>query len=151
MSDDSSTDRDLIDLIGRAYDVLPPVPPELSAAARDAFQWRRADLAIAELLFDSAADELVGVRGTSTERRSFRYGAGEFVIRVHLTASTMIVMLEPPLSVACRIAGGDDRSVDATEHRTDELGELVVDVPELPIRVEVDLPGGTVATPWIIG
>jgi hypothetical protein len=61
----------------------------------------------------------------------------------------MIVMIEPPLSVACRVAGGADGEV--ATHRTDELGELVIDAPELPVRVEVDLPGGTVATPWIIG
>lgn len=143
-------DDDVMQRIADAFDRdLPPVPEALSSAARDAFQWRHADVALAELLFDSASDELVGVRGTSTERRSFRYGAGEFVIRVHLTSATMIVMVEPPLSVACRVAQGDEGQVD--EHRTDELGELVVDAPELPVRLEVDLPTGTIATPWIIG
>ena len=43
------------------------------------------------------------------------------------------------------------RNATITAHRTDELGELVLDVPRLPVRVEVDLPTGTVATPWIIG
>lgn len=151
MSDDPSDDRDMLELIGRAHDDLPPIPTVLSDAARHALQWRRADVAIAELLFDSATDELIGVRGASTERRSFRYGAGDFVIRVHLTTSTMIVMLEPPLSVTCRIASGDRGDATIAEHRTDELGELVIDASSLPIRVEVDLPGGTVATPWIIG
>ena len=69
------------------------------------------------------------------------------MIRVHLTPITLVVMVEPPLSVACRVATEDGTD----EHRTDELGELVVDAPDLPLRVEVDLPSGTVVTPWITG
>jgi hypothetical protein len=151
MNDELSSDPSLIEQISAAFDELPPVPRALNAAALEAFQWRRADAELAELLFDSASEELVGVRGTSTDRRSFRYRAGDFVIRVHLTAATMIVMLEPPLSVACRIASGERGDAMTVEHRTDELGELVIDVPNLPVRVEVDLPDGTVVTPWIIG
>ena len=47
-------------------------------------------------------------------------------------------MLEPPLSVPCRVVT-EER---ADEYRTDEFGELVVDAPELPFRIEVDLPSG---------
>jgi hypothetical protein len=151
VNDELRSEPSLIEQISAAFDELPPVPPVLHSAALEAFQWRRADVEIAELLFDSASEELVGVRGTSTDRRSFRYRAGDFVIRVHLTAATMIVMLEPPLSVACRIASGERGEATIVDHRTDELGELVIDVPNLPVRVELDLPGGTVATPWIIG
>lgn len=136
------------DLLGRladAYDDLPPVPERLTAAAHDAFSWRRADVELAELLDDSAESELVGVRGTSTARRAFRYGAGDFVIRIHLTEATAIVMVEPPLSIVCRVAS----ERETTEHRTDELGELAVDAPGLPMRLEVDLPSGTTITPWI--
>ena len=136
------------DLLGRladAYDDLPPVPERLIASAHDAFSWRRADVELAELLDDSAQSELVGVRGVSTDRRAFRYGAGDFVIRVHLTEATLIVTIEPPMSVVCRVAS----ERETTEHRTDELGELAVDAPELPMRVEVDLPPGTTITPWI--
>jgi hypothetical protein len=126
---------------------VPAVPPRLSAAARDAFAWRLADQQLAELLDDASDGELVGIRGTSTDRRSFRFAAGEFVIRVHLTEATLIVILEPPLSVGCRVS--TEAGTDA--HRTDDLGELVIDAPELPMRVELDLPGGTVVTPWITG
>ncbi len=145
-----SDDRDalVLDRIADAFDHdLPPVPDRLAAAARDAFSWRRADAQLAELLFDSSLDELVGIRGTSTERRSFRFGAGEYVIRVHLTSATLIVMVEPPLSVTCRVS----TEAGSSDHRTDDLGELVIDAPTLPLRVEVDLPGGTTVTPWITG
>ena len=145
--DDRSIDDAMLDRIATAFDRnLSPVPSALSQVARDAFQWRRADAILAELTFDSATDELVGVRGGGNERRSFRFSAGEWVIRVHLTTATMIVMVEPPLSVACRVVSGDGEPV---EHHTDEYGELAVDAPEFPIRIEIDLPDGTVVTPWI--
>jgi hypothetical protein len=126
---------------------LDPIPERLTAAANAAFTWRLADEELAELLFDSMSDELVGVRGSSSGRRSFRYASGEFVIRVHLAEVSLVVMVEPPLSVACRVV--TEQGVAA--HRTDELGELVVDAPELPMRLEVDLPSGKVVTPWITG
>jgi hypothetical protein len=139
-------DDAILDRIAAAFDrELPPIPERLSAAAVDAFQWHRADAILAELVFDTANDELVGVRGVAGERRSFRYASGDAVIRVHLTAATMTVMVEPPLSVPCRIA----TTSGSVEHRTDEYGELVTDAPELPIRIEIDLPGGAVVTPWI--
>lgn len=146
MSDDRSAR--MLDRIGDAFDHdLEPVPAHLLAAAQAAFGWGLADARLAELLFDSASNELVGVRGTSADRRSFRFGADDFVIRAHLTEATMIVMIEPPLSVACQISNEEG----SVEHRTDELGELAVDTPELPVRLEVDLPSGTFVTPWITG
>jgi hypothetical protein len=141
--------RALLDQLADAFDDahLPPIPSRLSAAAQDAYAWRRADAELAELLFDSASDTLVGVRGTTTDRRSFRYASGGFAIRIHLTDVSLIVMIEPPLSVACTV----DSAQGSEQHRTDELGELVVDAPELPLRLEVELPTGNVVTPWITG
>ena len=149
MSDDRGpSDPDLLVRIDDAFEhSLDPIPGRLTTAARDAFGWRLADVELAELLFDSANDELAGVRGISMQRRSFRFASGNFVIRVHLTSASMIVMIEPPMSVTCTIATSDTTA----EHRTDELGELVVDAPELPVRLEVDLPSGRVVTPWITG
>lgn len=142
----NDSNRDLLDAIDDAYEQdLAPIPPRLTAAAVEAFAWVAADVRLAELLFDSARDDLVGVRGATTERRSFRFGVDDAVIRVHLTSASLIVMIEPPVSVPCRVA----TESGSHAHRTDELGELIVDVPTLPVRVEVDLPGGTVATPWI--
>ena len=148
MSDDHNVHDTLLERIADAFETqLQPIPTHLADAARDAFAWRSADMQLAELLFDSANDELVGVRGTTTERRSFRFGAGDFVIRVHLTSATLFAMVEPPLSVVCRVV----TKQGSTEHRTDEMGELVIDATEQPVRIEVDLPSGTVVTPWIIG
>ena len=143
----AAPDASMLARISAAFDSLEPVPSHLTAAAQGAFSWRQADAELAELLFDSATDELIGVRGTTSDRRSFRFGHDDAVIRVHLTQATMIVMLEPPMSVACRVAGPDATD----DQRTDEYGEFVIDAPELPVRIEVDLPSGTVVTPWITG
>lgn len=148
-ADRSTADDELVALISAAFDrELPPIPARLTDAARDALAWRRVDAELAELLFDSAAADLVGARGGTVARRSFRYAAGDFVVRMHLTTDTMTVMVEPPLSVVCRVVSGDAGPVD---HRTDELGELVIDVPSFPIRLELDLPSGTIVTPWVTG
>lgn len=145
MTDHNTT---LLTILDEAFERdLPPIPAALTAAAEDAFAWVSAEVRLAELQFDSAEADLVGVRGTATERRSFRFGVDDAVIRVHLTPVTLIVMIEPPAPVSCRVSTEDGSG----EHRTDALGELVIDAPELPVRVEIDLPGGTVATPWITG
>lgn len=123
---------------------LPPVPDRLRSAASAAFGWRVVDEQLAELLFDSTTDLLTGVRGGSTDRRSFRYRAGDALIRVHLTDATLIVTVEPAAGVPVRIV----TESGATDAVTDEHGELVVDAPGLPFRLEIDAPGGRVVTPW---
>ena len=141
-------DDELLARIDDAFEhSLDPIPERLTAAAREAFGWRLADVELAELLFDSARDEPAGVRGSTAQRRSFRFASGEHVIRVHLTSASMIVMVEPPMSVTCTVA----TSTGSSQQRTDELGEFVIDAPELPVRLEVDLPSGKVVTPWITG
>ena len=135
---------DILARIAAAFDDVPATPDRLVAAAREAFAWRRADAELAQLLDDADA-QLAGVRGSTSARRAYRYGAGDFVVRVHLTEATLIVMMEPPLSVVCRVVTPDETN----EHRTDELGELAVDAPDLPLRLEIDLPSGTTITPWI--
>ena len=149
MSDDHIAP--LLARIDEAFDHdLAPVPESVLSAARAAFGWRDIDARLAELQFDSASDELVGVRGTVTERRSFRFGIDDAVIRVHLTDATMVVMVEPPVSTVCRVTSGAGEGV-TIEHRTDDLGELVIDAPDLPVRVDVDLPSGRTVTPWMTG
>lgn len=147
MNDEFDASDALLDRIGHAFDQLPPVPPELQAAARSAFEWRRADAALAELIFDSANQDLIGVRGTASDRRSFRFAVNEYVIRVHLTPATLVVMIEPPLSVPCRVVTEEHTE----ELRTDEYGEVAVAAPEIPFRFEAELPNGEIVTPWITG
>lgn len=136
----------ILDRIDDAFEAdLDPPPAHLLDAARAAFGWRLDDAQLAELLFDSASEQLAGVRGSAKELRSFRYSAGEHVIRVHLTSSSLVVMIEPPLVAGCRVV----TEAGPVACMTDEFGELVVEAPTLPVRVEIDLPGARVATPWI--
>ena len=145
----SDSQGDLANMIAlsRAFDQLPPVPTHLTEAAESAFDFIDVDAVLAELLTDSSSAELAGIRGNGGDRRSFRFGALDSIIRVHLTGSSVMLMLEPPLSVACRIV----TRIGAIAARTDDLGELIADAPELPVRIEIDLPSGAVRTPWIIG
>ena len=55
MTNDRMPDRDLLVRISEAFDAdLAPIPGRLSDVASEAFRWRRADVALADLLFDSA-------------------------------------------------------------------------------------------------
>ncbi len=144
---DSNDGFDAIEVLTRAFDALPEVPTHLTAAAESAFDFIDADMVLAELLSDATNDDLVGVRGRGSDRQSFRFGALDSVIRVHLTGTSVLLMIEPPLSVACRIV----TRVGATAGRTDDLGELTAETTELPVRIELELPSGAVRTPWIIG
>jgi hypothetical protein len=144
---DPQDDLATVMALSRAFDQLPPVPAHLTAAAESSFEFIDLDSVLAELITDSTDAELAGVRGHGGDRRSFRFGALDSIIRVHLTGSSVMLMLEPPLSVACRIV----TRIGAVSARTDDLGELIADAPELPVRIEIDLPSGAVRTPWIIG
>ncbi len=151
MTDAEFDDRDLgefepvLHVLADAFDHdLEPVPARLTDAAQAAFGWRIVDDQLAELLFDSTTDLLTGVRGGGTDRRSIRYGSGDAQIRVHLTDATLIVTVEPAASLTVRIVTESGVAGVAT----DEHGELVVDAPELPFRLEIDAPGGRVVTPW---
>lgn len=140
-------DLAMLKALSEAFDQLPAVPTHLTDAAITAFDFIDLDSVLAELLTESNGAELAGVRGSTGDRRSFRFGALDSIIRIHLTGSSVMLMIEPPLSVACRIV----TRVGAVDGRTDDLGELIADTPELPLRIELELPSGSVRTPWIIG
>lgn len=140
-------DMNAVRALSRAFDDLSVVPVSLTDAAIGAFDFIDIDSVLAELLTDTNNMELLGVRGNGNDRRSFRFGALDSIIRVHVTGSSVMLMLEPPLSVSCRIV----TRLGAVASRTDDLGELIADAPELPVRIELDLPSGAVRTPWIIG
>ena len=128
---------------------LEPIPPRSLGCCSRCVPWRRADAELAELLFDSASEELVGIRGGGSQRRSFRYGAGDVG---HPGPSLRRDPDRDDRTSACRWCAGCERercSASPSQYRTDELGELAVDAPELPARFEIELPSGTFVTPWI--
>lgn len=69
-----SDDR-LLELLSSALGSERPVPPELTGDARAVFAWRTVDAELLELGFDSAVDELAGVRAADLSVRLLRFSA----------------------------------------------------------------------------
>jgi hypothetical protein len=122
---DDPGDNELEEELRRIAAQVEPVPPGLIDAAVGAFAWRTIDADLAELVFDSSADqdEAALVRGTG-QARMLSFRAGSMTIDVEVTATaesrTLVGQLTPPqeASVDIQQATGMD-----TVH-ADELGRF---------------------------
>jgi hypothetical protein len=122
--DDARLEEELRELAAR----LEPVPDRLVQAALDAYAWRTVDAELAELAFDSLADqdEAALVRGHQQERLlSFR--ASGLTIEVEVTAAgparRLIGQLVPPQRAEVEIRRQDGVVTIAT----DEFGRFIAD------------------------
>jgi hypothetical protein len=149
--DDARLEEELRELAAR----LEPVPDRLVQAALDAYSWRTIDAELAELAFDSLADqdEAALVRGHQQERLlSFR--ASGLTIEIEITAAgparRLIGQLVPPQRAEVEIRRQDEVVTIAT----DEFGRFVVDqMPAGPVSLRLGpTPGegrSAVVTEWI--
>jgi len=149
--DDARLEEELRELAAR----LEPVPDRLVQAALDAYAWRTIDAELAELAFDSLADqdEAPLVRGQLQERLlSFR--ASGLTIEVEVTAAgparRLIGQLVPPQRAEVEIRHLDEVVTIAT----DEFGRFVADrMPAGPVSLRFGpIPGegrSAVVTEWI--
>ena len=128
-------------------DELDPIPSQLTQFALEAFQWRLVDDELAAITFDSAVDELVGVRGTATLRHSMRFEGGGIAVSMSVTDASFVAAIEPAAEYLCHVEG-PQTNLDV---RSDENGQLAVSQTQLPLRLIVELPTGRVVTPWITG
>ncbi len=66
-------DQQLLARLAAALDTYDPLPEAVITAAKETFTWRTIDAELASLVFDSAAEELAGVRSTdATRQMTFR-------------------------------------------------------------------------------
>lgn len=149
--EDARLEEELRELAAR----LEPVPDRLVQAALDAYAWRTIDAELAELAFDSLADQYAAalVRGHQQERLlSFR--ASGLTIEVEVTAAgparRLIGQLVPPQRAEVEIRRQDGVVTIAT----DEFGRFVADqMPAGPVSLRLGpAPGegrSAVVTEWI--
>jgi hypothetical protein len=131
--DDAWLEEELRGLAAR----LEPVPDRLVQAAVDAYAWRTVDADLAELVFDSLADqdEAALVRGPQQERLlSFR--AGGLTIEVEVTAAgpsrRLIGQLVPPQRAEVQIRHQDE----VVTLITDEFGRFIAEsLPAGPVSL----------------
>lgn len=143
-------DDRLRELLAEAMDLADPVPEHVVAAAKEAYTWRTIDAELAELVYDSASQEPVGVRGEAAARQvTFRAPGVEIEIMV-MSAETrrLVGQLVPPQQATVQLRHGDSvREVDS-----DNLGRFsFTDVTTGAVQVVVVTPeGNRVVTEWTV-
>jgi hypothetical protein len=145
---DLDDDEHLLAELGRALDRLDGPPSDALATAKAAFDVGRADAELAELVFDSLADEgLVAMRHEVVEARSL-----EFVVRGHrvdieLLDDALLGQVDPAQRVHVELETLEERvHADA-----DDLGRFRFDAPRGLLRLHLTIDGdaAVVVTPWI--
>ncbi|MFY1636499.1 hypothetical protein ACN27F_25025 [Solwaraspora sp. WMMB335] len=144
-----SDDRLLIEL-GAALRDSGPVREEFLDAALAAFSWRTVDaeLAVAELTFDSACDrEPVGLTRSVGTDRTLTFRSGPVVVEIEVTATGVVGQLSPASQgrVSARTAAGQYEDVPV-----DELGFFSMGVPPVgPVQLRASTAKYTVRTCWV--
>lgn len=145
------TDEQLIELLGQALSAAEPVPAHAMQAAYETMRAEDFDAELARLVFDSATDQLVGVRGASDAARQVTFRAPGVEIEIMVMAEgerRLVGQLVPPQTATVELrAGGEVR-----ETGTDNLGRFNFgNVPTGDIQLAVTTEdGGRVVTEWMV-
>ncbi|MDG4764190.1 hypothetical protein O7632_08735 [Solwaraspora sp. WMMD406] len=143
-------DDALLTELGAALRGLGPVPEEFLDAALAAFSWRTVDaeLAIAELTFDSARDlEPAGPTRSTAVDRTLTFRSGPVIVEIEVTASGVVGQLSPPCPgrVSARTADGQYEDVPV-----DTLGLFSMGVPPVgPVQFRATTDRYGVRTAWV--
>ena len=127
------------------------VPPAAALdAAKAVFTWRTIDEELAQLVFDSAVDELVGVRSSDTARQmTFTSPTINIEITVMNEGSRRLVgQVDPPTVGTVELRHGDT----VWSVATDDLGRFLFDgIPAGPLSLRCSMPDGTaITTEWTL-
>lgn len=149
-------DEELLSRLGVVLDNADPVPPEVVAAAKSVVPRLElefdVDAIMAEVVFDSASDELVGVRGTREATRELTLRAPGVEIELVVLsdgARRLVGQLVPPQTGTVELTHGDEVRTE----QADDLGRFTFqEVPEGPIRLRcrLDAGGRVVQTAWLV-
>ena len=143
-------DDRLLQELASALDVTDPVPERFIEAAKESFTWKTIDVELAELVFDSAESELVGVRGVDATRQvTFQAPGFEIEIAIISDGTRRLVGQVVPAQIGTVELHFGEESV-STE--SDTLGRFSFeDVPLGPISLKLELADGAVVqTAWTL-
>jgi hypothetical protein len=149
MSDKMSDDQLLAQLAAALY-AVDPAPEHVLNAARAAFTWRTIDAELAALVFDSAVEDLLGVRSAETPRQ-LTFSTPGFEVELIILSDTtrrIIGQLVPPQAAEIML----HHETGETVVRSDGLGRFAIDdVPVGSVRITCRLEGEdgpVVQTEW---
>ena len=145
-------DDQLIARLADALDAVDPVPEHVLDAAKAAYTWRTIDAELAALVFDSAAEDLIGIRSADTTRQLTFSTPGVEIELIVLSDTTrrIVGQLVPPqrAEIVLHHETGE-RTVES-----DTLGRFTIDdVPAGSVRLTCRLEGddgSVVQTEWTI-
>ncbi|MCL7456090.1 hypothetical protein [Micromonospora echinofusca] len=127
-----------------------PVPEEFVAGALAAYGWRTVDaeLALAELTFDSSCDpEPAGLTRSTGSARTLTFRAGAVVVEIEVTRAGIVGQLSPARGgrVTARTSVGAYEEVPV-----DAVGFFSMGVPPAgPVQLCARTAGYAVATAWV--
>ncbi|MDG4830809.1 hypothetical protein O7627_16050 [Solwaraspora sp. WMMD1047] len=147
-------DNTLLTELGEALREAGPVPQEFETSARAAFTWRTVDaeLALAELTFDSACDaEPAGLTRSGGRdagaARTLAFRSGPVVVEIEVTEAGIVGQLSPASGgrVTARTANGayDEAAVDPVGFFS------LAAPPPGPVRLCAHTAGYAIATSWV--
>ena len=139
---------EILEVLGRALEHSDPVPISVTEAGKSAFTWLTIDAELAELVFDSARDELVGIRSERLAERQLTFQSPTVEIEIMLVGDTrhLVGQLVPTQEAEVSLVT-DLASTDAT---TDHLGRFdFMGVEPGRIRLQVRTASGpSITTQW---
>lgn len=92
----------------RGLEAAEPVPIGATEAARAVFTWRTIDAEMMEIDFDSAVDELTGVRSAGTTVRAIRFAAGAIEVDLDVDDGRVDGQVIGAVSASVRLERPDD-------------------------------------------
>jgi hypothetical protein len=145
-------DEQLLSRLAEALDIAEPLPDAVLEAAKATFTWRTIDAELAALVFDSATEELAGVRSSeATRQMTFRTPGVEIeLVVVSETSRRLVGQLVPPQAAEIELHHEEGtRTV-----QSDNLGRFAFqDIPVGSVRLTCRLAGdleAVIQTEWII-
>lgn len=143
-------DDRLLEELAAALAKTDPVPERFIEAAKGCFTWRTIEADLAEIVFDSAEGELVGVRGADATRQvTFQAPGVEIEVAIISDGTRRLVGQLVPAHEGSVELRFEDSSIST---QSDSLGRFAFeDVPLGPISLRVELDDGTVVqTAWTL-
>ena len=146
--DDTELEEELREIAAR----LDPVPPRLLTAAVDSYTWRTVGSDLAELVFDSLADDHVALVRGQEHARLLSFESGGLTIDVQVSGGgpdrRIVGQLAPPRRAAVKIRQG----LKVTGLDTDDLGRFSGPLRKGPFSLLCSTgadPDRPVVTDWI--
>ena len=144
----SPGEPEILEILGRALEHSDPVPISVTEAGKSALTWLTIDAELAELVFDSARDELVGVRSETLAERQLTFQSPTVEIEIMLVGDTrhLVGQLVPAQDAEVTLI----TELASTDVTTDNLGRFDFNgVEHGRIRLQVRTVGGpSTTTQW---